>query len=64
MGYFKKKATDAECKDYMFLLDRYRFGQDSKEDLIAETRDLLDQYPNDYLQNSILLKGDDPDTLA
>ena len=29
-GYFKKKATDAERKDYMLLLDRYRFGQASK----------------------------------
>ena len=57
-GYFKKKATDAERKDYMFLLDRYRFGQASKEDLIAKTRDLLDRYPNTYLQHSTLLKGD------
>ena len=40
-GYFKKKATDAERKDYMLLLDRYRFGQVSKEDLIAKTRELL-----------------------
>ena len=28
-GYFKKKATDAERKDYMLLLDRHRFGQAS-----------------------------------
>lgn len=48
-GYFKKKATDAERKDYMLLLDRYRFGQASKEDLITKTRDLLDRYPNTYL---------------
>ena len=25
-GYFKKKATDAERKDYMFLLERYHSG--------------------------------------
>ena len=63
-GYFKKKATDAERKDYMLLLDRYRFGQASKEDLIAKTRELLELYPNSYLQHSTLLKGDSHETLA
>ena len=63
-GYFKKKATDAERKDYMLLLDRYCFGQASKEDLITKTRDLLDRYPNTYLQHSTLLKGDSHETLA
>ena len=63
-GYFKKKATDVERKDYMLLLDRYRFGQASKEDLIAKTRELLDSYPNTYLQHSTLLKGDAHETLA
>ena len=63
-GYFKKKATDAERKDYMLLLDRYRFGQASKEELIAQTRDLLERYPNTYLQHSTLLKGDSHETLA
>lgn len=63
-GYFKKKATDAERKDYMLLLDRYRFGQVSKKDLIAKTRELLNRYPNTYLQHSTLLKGDSHETLA
>ena len=63
-GYFKKKATENERKDYMLLLDRYRFGQASKEDLIAKTRDLLERYPNTYLQNSTLLKGNSHETLA
>ena len=63
-GYFKRKATDAERKDYMLLLDRYRFGQASKEELIAQTRDLLGRYPNTYLQHSTLLKGDAHETLA
>ena len=63
-GYFKKKATDAERKDYMLLLDRYRFGQASKEELIAQTRDLLERYPNAYLQNSTLRRGDAHETLA
>ena len=63
-GYFKKKATDAERQDYMLLLDRYHFGQASKEDVIAKTRDLLERYPNTYLQHSTLLKGDSHETLA
>ena len=63
-GYFKKKATDAERKDYMLLLDRYRFGQVSKEDLIVKTRDLQERYPNTYLQHSTLLKGEPHETLA
>ncbi len=63
-GYFKKKATDTERKDYMLLLDCYRFGQASKEDLITKTRDLLNRYPNTYLQHSTLLKEDSHETLA
>lgn len=63
-GYFKKKATDTERKDYMLLLDRYRFSQASKEDVIAKTRELLERYPNTYLQHSTLLKGDSHETLA
>ena len=63
-GYFKKEASPDERKDYMLLLDRYRFGQASKEDLIAKTRDLLERYPNSYLQDSTLLKGDSHETLA
>ena len=63
-GYFKKKATDAERKEYMLLLDRYRFGQAPKEDLITKTRELLELYPNSYLQHSTLLKGDSHETLA
>ena len=63
-GYFKKQASLNERQDYMLLLDSYRFGQASKEDLITKTRDLLDRYPNTYLQHSTLLKGDCHETLA
>ena len=63
-GYFKKKARETERKDYMFLLERYHSGHATKEDLIAKTRDLLERYPNTYLQHSTLLKGDAHETLA
>ena len=63
-GYFKKKATETERKDYMFLMERYHSGHATKEELIAKTRDLLERYPNSYLQHSTLLKGDSHETLA
>ena len=63
-GYFKKQASLDERRDYMLLLDRYRFGQASKQDLITRTRDLLERYPNAYLQHSTLLKGDSHETMA
>ena len=63
-GYFKKKATETERKDYMFLLERYHSGHATKENLIAKTRELLERYPNSYLQHSTLLKGDYHETLA
>jgi len=63
-GYFKKQASLDERKDYMFLLERYHSGHGTKEDLIARTRDLLERYPNAYLQDSTLLKGDSHETLA
>lgn len=63
-GYFKKKASEQERQDYMTLLECYRYGQASKEELIAQARDLLALYPNTYLQDSTLLKGDPRETLA
>ena len=63
-GYFKKNASPDERKGYMLLLDRYRFGQASKQDLIVQTRELLERYPNAYLKHSTLLKGDFHETLA
>ena len=63
-GYFKKQASLDERKDYMFLLERYHSGHATKEELIVKTRDLLERYPNAYLQHSTLLKGDSHETLA
>ena len=63
-GYFKKKATETERKDFIFLLERYHSGYATKEELIVKTRDLLERYPNAYLQHSTLLKGDSHETLA
>ena len=64
-GYFKKKAQMLNVRTTCSLLDRYRFGQASKEDVIDKTRDPLENcHPNTYLQHSTLLKGDTHETLA
>ena len=60
------KATaqaEKELKDAL-TNENANFPQLSKEDLITKTRDLLDRYPNTYLQHSTLLKGDCHETLA
>jgi hypothetical protein len=65
LGLFQKESDRCRArKDYILLLDRYRFGQASKEDVIDKTRGLLERYPNTYLQHSTLLKGEPHETLA
>jgi hypothetical protein len=57
-GYFKKKASPAEKENFMLLLERYQAGQVEQEVLVEAVKDLLQKYPNPYLQNSTLLFGD------
>ena len=42
----------------MLLLERYQVGQVEQEVLEEAVKDLLQKYPNPYLQNSTLLFGD------
>ena len=57
-GYFKKKASPAEKENFMLLFERYQAGQVEQEVLVEAVKDLLQKYPNPYLQNSTLLFGD------
>lgn len=41
----------------MLLLEKYQHGQASQEDLIKGIQNLLERYPNRYLQDSTLLGG-------
>ena len=63
-GYFKKKASQKEREDFMYLLSRYEYGKIPQEQLILAVRNLLENYPNPYLQNSSLLYGGYDETLA
>lgn len=63
-GYFKKKASQKEREDFMYLLSRYEYGKIPQEQLILAVRNLLEKYPNPYLQNSSLLYGGYDETLA
>ena len=56
-GYFKKQATAEEKADFMLLLEKYQHGQAQQEDLIKGIQNLLERYPNRYLQDSTLLGG-------
>ena len=56
-GYFKKKATQTEKEDFIYLLDSYAAGKVSQADLIVAVRVLLVKYPNPYLQASTLIAG-------
>ncbi|KXT66371.1 hypothetical protein STRDD04_00587 [Streptococcus sp. DD04] len=48
----------------MYLLSRYEYGKIPQEQLILAVRNLLENYPNPYLQNSSLLYGGYDETLA
>ncbi|MCY3035590.1 MULTISPECIES: YbgA family protein [Aerococcus] len=54
-GYFKNRATDQEKADFIKLLSAYQKGEASQEDLAQAVKDLLDIYPNTYLERSSLL---------
>ena len=63
-GAILKESDRCRAQGLYALAGLLRFGQASKEDVIAKTRDLLERYPNTYLQHSTLLKGDSRETLA
>ena len=58
-GYFKKKASPAEKENFMLFLERYQAGQVEQKVLVEAVKDLLQKYPNPYLQQSTLIFGDD-----
>lgn len=58
-GYFKREATEEEKEIFFSLLDRYEKAEIEKESLISYIKILLEKYPNDYINNSTLIKGDE-----
>ena len=63
-GYFKKEASEIEKQDFFNRLEEYMDGKNSQESVIEYINALLEKYPNKYLQESTLLRGEKDETMA
>ena len=63
-GYFKKDASETEKQGLFVLLEEYREGKKSQEAVIQYLNALLKRYPNEYLQESTFLTGEQDEIMA
>ena len=63
-GYFKKEASEREKQGLFALLEEYREGKNSQEAVIQYLNALLKKYPNQYLEESTFLTGEQDKTIA
>ena len=63
-GYFKKEASEIEKQEFFKRLEEYMDGKNSQESVIEYINVLLEKYPNKYLQESTLLRGENDETMA
>ena len=63
-GYFKNEATEIEKQVLYNLLEEYMRGKKDQKSVIEYINILLKKYPNEYLEKSTLLKGEEDETLA
>ena len=63
-GYFKKEANETEKQGLFVLLEEYREGKKSQEAVIQYLNALLKRYPNEYLQESTFLTGEQDEIMA
>lgn len=63
-GYFKKEASEIEKQEFFNRLEEYMDGKNSQESVIEYINALLKKYPNKYLQESALLRGEKDETMA
>ncbi len=63
-GYFKKDASIIEKQTLFDILNKYMDGKNSQKLVIEYINNLLKKYPNEYLQKSTLLKGEQYETMA
>lgn len=63
-GYFKKEASEIEKLEFFNRLEEYMDGKNSQESVIEYINALLEKYPNKYLQESTLLRGEKDETMA
>ena len=63
-GYFKKDASETEKQGLFVLLEEYMEGENSQEAVIQYLNALLRKYPNQYLEESTFLTGENYETMA
>ena len=63
-GYFKKKASTIEKQALFNILNEYMEGKNNQDAVIEYINSLLKKYPNEYLEKSTLLTGEQYETMA
>ena len=63
-GYFKKEASETEKQGLFAILEEYREGKNNQEAVIQYLNALLKRYPNEYLEESTFLTGEQDEIMA
>ena len=63
-GYFKKNASTIEKQVLFDILNGYMEGENNQKVVIECINILLKKYPNEYLEKSILLTGEQYEIMA
>ena len=63
-GYFKKEANEMEKQGLFAILEEYMEGKNNQESVIQYLNALLKRYPNEYLQESTFLTGEQDEIMA
>ena len=63
-GYFKNSAEKVEKDELFRLLEEYRTGTSDQSSIIHYIHTLLEKYPNNYLQQSTLITGEQDEIMA
>ena len=63
-GYFKNTAEKIEKEELFHLLEEYRTGESDQSSIIHYINTLLEKYPNNYLQQSTLITGEQDEIMA
>ena len=63
-GYFKKEANETEKQGLFDILEEYMEGKKNQKSVIQYLNALLKRYPNEYLQESTFLTGEQDEIMA
>lgn len=63
-GYFKKDASTIEKQVLFDILNGYMEGENNQKVVIEYINTLLKKYPNEYLEKSTLLTGEQYEAMA